>query len=153
VRPQDAKARARGGGRSHERLRRERIGRRAIGRQASQARLHIAIGNALEFSDPRAFGTDSVQALLRVAAVLLEVRFDECFEELPVFGAQGIVLVKNLRQRPGLGEHPGVHGSNELVARDEVHLQRQNAKEKVMVGHGRPLLCHRSRDVARYRRR
>src|SRR5262249_9445535 len=33
-------------------------------------------------------------------------------------------------------EDPGVHGRDESVTVDEVHLQRQDAEEEVAVGHG-----------------
>ena len=41
---------------------------------------------------------------------------------------------QDLAQRPGLVQHPGVHGGDQGVAGDEVHLQRQDAEEQVAVG-------------------
>ncbi len=44
------------------------------------------------------------------------------------------MLLQHLPERAGLVEHPGIHGGDQGVARNEVHLQRQDAEEQVAVG-------------------
>jgi hypothetical protein len=47
--------------------------------------------------------------------------------------AQDAALAQQLAERRVLAEHPGVHGVEELFARDEVHLQRQQPEDQVAV--------------------
>ena len=47
------------------------------------------------------------------------------------------MLDQDLAERLGLVQHPGVHGRDEGVAADEVHLQSQDAEEEVAVAAGR----------------
>ena len=59
-----------------------------------------------------------------------------------ILGAEAAALAEEVGQGPLLGQHPGVHGLDELVAGDEVVLQRQDAEEQVAVDVG---LGHRER--------
>ena len=62
---------------------------------------------------------------------------------LPQDPAQGPVLVQD----------PGVHGADQGIARDEIHLQRQDAEQQVEVGvrlgHHRPREIHRPSSTIR----
>jgi hypothetical protein len=44
------------------------------------------------------------------------------------------LLTQHLPERLVLVENPGVHRRNQLIARDEVHLQRDDAKKQIAVG-------------------
>src|SRR5262249_38696026 len=41
---------------------------------------------------------------------------------------------QDLSQRFGLLQHPGVHGRDEAVAADEIHLQGQDTEEEIPIG-------------------
>src|SRR5262249_48791875 len=66
-----------------------------------------------------------------------EVFEDDRVEQLPALGGEVTVFVEDVAERPVLVEHPDVHGGDERVAADEVHLHREDAEEQVAVGgHG-----------------
>ena len=46
---------------------------------------------------------------------------------------QDALVVEDLGQRLGLVEHPGVHGGDEGIAADKVHLEGEDAEEEVAV--------------------
>ena len=51
-----------------------------------------------------------------------------------MFGGQAALFDENLADRLVLGMDPGVHCGDEMLAADEIHLQRQDAEEQVAVG-------------------
>jgi hypothetical protein len=80
------------------------------------------------------------QTALGVVAVLFEMPLHHHVEQLAIGRGEGALFEQNLPQRFGLVQHPGVHGRNQSIATDEVHLQGQNAEEQITVrgrlGHG-----------------
>jgi parallel beta-helix repeat protein len=109
--------------------------------------LHVGVGEGLQLLAQRADGADRRQALPRVVAVHLQVALDEGLEQGAVVGPQRGLLHEDLAEGFGLVEDPGVQGGDEGVARDEVHLQRQDAEEQVAIGrrlgHGPVLVARR----------
>src|SRR5262249_2690935 len=80
------------------------------------------------------------QAALGVLAVLFQMPPHHRVEQFAVGRGEGALVEQDLPQRFGLVQDPGVHGGDQGVAADEVHLQRQDAEQKVAVtAHGRPL--------------
>src|SRR5262249_52864323 len=55
------------------------------------------------------------------------------FEQFAVVQAEGALLYKDQPEWLGLVEHPGVHGRDQGVAADKVHLQGENAKQQIPV--------------------
>jgi hypothetical protein len=51
-------------------------------------------------------------------------------------GVEVATLAEDVAERLGLVEYPSVHGRDQGVAADEVHLQRQDAEQQVTVGRG-----------------
>lgn len=74
------------------------------------------------------------QALLDVAAVPLDVATDHRVDDVAVARFKNALFDQDLSQWFELVEHPGIHARDELVAGDEVHLQREDAEEQVAVG-------------------
>lgn len=72
-------------------------------------------------------------ALLHVVAVLLEVLLDEGFQQGVAILGEGALLDQELAQGFGLVQDPGVHGGDQGVAADEVHLQGQDAEKQVAI--------------------
>ena len=66
--------------------------------------------------------------------MLLDVLLDQPSRARPVVLAEHAALAEDLAQRRLLAEHPGVHGVEQLLARDEVHLQGEQAEHQVAVG-------------------
>ena len=60
--------------------------------------------------------------------------FHNAVDQVNALAAQHALLCQDLAQRAGLGKDPDVHGSNELVAHDEIELERKNSEEQVAVG-------------------
>ena len=127
VRPQDAETQAAGGRLAH---RRRRVGpvrvlislaRRG---DVNQARLHVGVGDALQVILGGAQRTDRGQALLRIVTVLLEVFLDQRLQQGVVRRRRGRLVAQYLAERLALLEHPGIHGRDQGIAADEVHLQR-----------------------------
>src|SRR5262245_64992816 len=112
VEPQDAEARAGRGGSTHG-------GRvRGVGvflpfpghGDVDKAGLQLGVGDLLEHFAYRADGAEGSQALLRIVAVLLEVRLDQCLKQGEMFYQQAALLLKDLSEGFALVEYPGVHG-------------------------------------------
>jgi hypothetical protein len=72
--------------------------------------------------------------------VLGEVGLHQCVQQRVVLRLQRPLLGEDVAERPGLVQHPGVHGGDQGVLADEVHLQGQDAEQQVPVrgrgGHG-----------------
>jgi hypothetical protein len=148
VRPQDAEAQPRGGQRA-DRVRprgvrvgffgvvsggRCLLGRRAGDGDVGQAGLQVGVGDLLEVLAYRPDGADGRQAARGVVAVLVEVLADEGLQQGVFVLVQGALVPEDVAEGPGLVQHPGAHGGDELVARDEVHLHGQDAEQEIEVG-------------------
>ena len=48
--------------------------------------------------------------------------------------SQGPLVLEDLAQRGRLVQHPGVHGGDQGVPGDEVHLQGDDTEQKVSIG-------------------
>ena len=75
---------------------------------------------------------------MRVALVQLDMAIDHGVKHRPRLRVERLLLDQNFRERLALVENPAVHRRDELVARDEVHLQSQDAEQEVAVGHKSP---------------
>ena len=80
------------------------------------------LGDLLQVVPHRTEGADGREALLRVVMMLFQVLADQRFEQRLLLGGQGVLFAQDLAERFGLVEDPGVHGGDEGVAADEVHL-------------------------------
>ncbi len=128
VGPQDAKAHARGGlGRSDSGIDIDVLGRRRG--DVRETGLHILIGDLLEFFLDGADRADRREALFRIVVVQRQVFLHQRFEQSAVVVRQSLVGDENLPERLVLIEHPGLHGGDQLLARDEIHLHGENAEE------------------------
>ena len=97
------------------------------------------VGQGDEWVIPRrAGGRDHGQPGLQlgVVAVLLQVLGDQRLEQLVLVLGDGPLVQQDPAQRPGLLQDPGVHGGDQRIARDEVHLQGQDADQQVAVAVG-----------------
>ena len=63
----------------------------------------------------------------------LDVSGHQRIEEGVFLRGQGAGFNENVAQRALLVEHPDVHGRQERIAADEVHLQGKDAEEQVAV--------------------
>src|SRR6266852_1956742 len=63
-----------------------------------------------------------------------EVHADQHVEGRALVRPEGLLFDEDLADRLGLVEHPGIHGGNEGVAADEVHLKGQDAEQQIAVG-------------------
>jgi hypothetical protein len=57
-------------------------------------------------------------------------------EYVALVGTERVLFNEYVAERLGLILYPGVHGGDEGVAAEEVHLQGQNAEEQIAVGVG-----------------
>jgi hypothetical protein len=96
--------------------------------------MQIGIDDLLQPVADGAEGVDRGQALLGVAFVHLQVLLDQGLQQEMGITTEVALLHQDLPQGPGLVQDPGIHGLDEGIAADKVHLQRQDAKEKVAVG-------------------
>jgi hypothetical protein len=74
------------------------------------------------------------QAFANFAPVQLHVLLDQCLQYLSARRRQITPLNQKVDQSPCLIEHPRLHRRDQLVAGDEVHLQRQDAEQQIAVG-------------------
>jgi hypothetical protein len=74
------------------------------------------------------------QALPGIPLVGVEVLLHQDFQNLTPPGGQLALLDQHLAERPGLVQHPGVHGGDQGGAVDEVHLEGHDAEEQIAVG-------------------
>jgi hypothetical protein len=87
-----------------------------------QAGVQLGVGDPLQLPADGLRRPQRGQAALGLAAVGGDVQLDEALQPVAGLGRQGALFEQHLAQRLGLLEHPGVHGSDEGVAADEVHL-------------------------------
>ncbi len=105
--------------------------------EASQADVQLGVGDGLEVVLDPADRAQRREAPLGVVAVLGQVLAHQRIEQAAVLLAQGPLLDEDLSQGPGLVQDPGVHGGDQRVARDEVHLERDDPEQQVAIGSGR----------------
>jgi hypothetical protein len=79
----------------------------AHGRQAG---LHVGVIDPTQFPPSGGGGGQSGKALLRVLPVVPQVLRDHRVEQLEALGREPALRAQDPAQRPGLVEHPGVHG-------------------------------------------
>jgi hypothetical protein len=106
------------------------------GRHLGQAGVQVGVAQLLEVLAQEADGAQRRQALLGVVTVQRQMLVDQRFQQGMGIGGQGALVLEQVAQRAGLVQDPGVHGRDELVAVDEVHLERQDAEQQVAVGAG-----------------
>jgi hypothetical protein len=99
-----------------------------------EAGLHVGVGEAAQVVAEGVRHGDGCQALVGVVVVGLEVLGEQVVERLTPLGGELPLFLQDLTERPGLVEHPGLHGGEQGVAADEVHLQGQHAVEQVAIG-------------------
>ena len=97
--------------------------------------LGVAQGSKLLAS--AATGRDRGQALLGVAAMLLDVHGRHCRDRCSAVGVQATPVAQVIRQGPGLFVRPGLERRDELSLIDQADLQRDQPKQEIMVG-----TCH-----------
>ena len=95
--------------------------------------LHLGIGNQLKILADRRAGADRSQALLRVVFMLLEMLHHERVEKHVASGAERLLRDEDVSKRLALVKHPGMHGGDELIAGDKIHLQGENAEEEIPI--------------------
>ena len=103
---------------------------------ADERRVDLRVADGGEAPPDRRPDPDGGEALLRVAAVLLEVLGGQRLDQpalLDVEMAEGLEVVV---QGPGLVAGPGVEGGHELGLVDQADLEGQQAEEEVAVGVG-----------------
>ena len=66
--------------------------------------------------------------------MLLDVDLHQRVESSELLRRQSALLVQDRAQGPGLVQNPGMHGRYQLLPANEVHLQRENAEEKIAIG-------------------
>jgi hypothetical protein len=138
VRPQDAEAQAGGSGSAHRRRPRG-VGidlRLPVEGDTGQARLQVGVGDLVQLLTDGANGADRGEALFGLIAVQVQVLLHQGLQQGVRVGAEGAVLLQDLSQGFALVEHPGVHGADEGIAADEVHLQGQDAQQQVAIRRG-----------------
>ena len=79
-------------------------------------------------------GGDGGEALLGVAAVLLQVQPDHGLDAGALVGVEVAAGGEVLGQGPGLVAGPGLEGGDELALVDQAVLQGEQAEEQVAVG-------------------
>ncbi len=111
-----------------------------------QARLQVGVGDLNQIHLNRADRAQRRQALLRIAFVYADMFGDECVQEGMSRSTQGPLLFENLTKGCFLFQDPRVHRGDQGVACDEVHLQSDDAQQKVAIDggslHCKRLSCH-----------
>ena len=138
MQPQDAEAHA-GGSRNAHGAGHRHIGVRGAvaGGQTEQRRLEFGVRDPQQVLLDGVGRTDRRQTLFGTVVVLADVGLDQRGKEFEIFPRNGLVLDQYFAQRLLLGEHPGVHGRDQGLAVDEVHLTGQNAEKQIAVVLGR----------------
>src|SRR6266446_1233666 len=100
------------------------------------ARLACRSASAICFSSSRTELAELTAAKLCAgsSSCCFKCSCTSAYQEGAALAGQGLVLLEDLSQRFGLVQDPGVHGLDQGVAADEVHLQREDAEQQVTVG-------------------
>jgi hypothetical protein len=78
-------------------------------------------------------GVDCGQAPFRVVVVHLEVLGNQGFEQGMRVVSQSPLIEEDAAERFTLVQNPGIHGFDQRVAGDEIHLHREDAEEQIAV--------------------
>ena len=103
------------------------------GRCAVQRRIHLVVLNRVKFSLQGGNRTHGRQALFRIAPVHFKVLRHHGDQKLV-----GVLSQRSARQQEVLEpclliQQPRLHRRDQLVAVDEVHLQRENADQQIAI--------------------
>ncbi len=97
--------------------------------------MHIRIGNTRKVvAQPPADRAERSQAAFRVVVVAQEMPPHQRLDRVVILGQERALLAQDLPERLVLVENPRVHRRDQLIARDEVQLQGDDAEEQVAVG-------------------
>jgi hypothetical protein len=118
-----------------------RVGRESSSRgpgygHLGQAGLDVGVADPLQLFARRTEEGERRQAPFGVVAVQLQVVLDEGFKHGVGVALQCPLIDEDLSQGLGLLQHPGIHGRDQGIAADEVHLQGQDAEQQIAVGCG-----------------
>ena len=94
------------------------------------------IADLLEVVPDRAERGHGRQAPPGIVIVLLHEPGHQRIEQSIIVRGQGSLRLENLTEGLVLRGDPGVHRGDERIARDEVHLERQESEEQVTIGTG-----------------
>ena len=134
VGPQDAEALAVGGG-GADSVAGGPVGFGAgAGGELAQGLLDVGVGEGGKRLAGGPPGGDGGEALLGVAAVLLQVQPDHGLDAGALVGVEVATGGEVLGQGPGLVAGPGLEGGDELDLVDQAVLQGEQAEEQVVVG-------------------
>ena len=109
---------------------------RAAEADMGERRLDLGVAEPGQALAGRPAGGDGGQALLDVAAVLLEVQGDDRFEAGAGVGVEVAAGDEVVGQAPGLVAGPGLEGGDELALVDQAVLKREQSEEEMAVGGG-----------------
>jgi hypothetical protein len=108
--------------------------------QTGEAGLHLGVGHHRQRRADRRGQLKRLQALRRVVVVFGQLILDNRLEQRVLHLPQRPALAQQFPERAVPRQHPGVHGLDQLVAGDEVVLQRHDAEQQVAVRtHGQGL--------------
>jgi hypothetical protein len=112
--------------------------------EADERRVDLRVAEGGEAPPDRRPDSDGGQALLGVAAVLLEVLGGQRLDQAALLGVEMAEGLEVVVQGPGLVAGPGVEGGDELGLVDQADLEGQQAEEEVPVGVGGHRVCLRN---------
>jgi hypothetical protein len=95
--------------------------------------MELCIGDLFKLLSHRADGAHGGQALLGIAPVNLQVQLDNTVQLVSCSHGQRSLFHQDLAKGLSLVKHPGVHGSDQCITIDEVHLHGQDAEQEVAV--------------------
>jgi hypothetical protein len=99
--------------------------------KAGKGPFDIRVGQVGERT--RCFVGDCRQTFRRIAVMALNVQLNQGIEGGPLVRSQRALFHEYLAERFAFIENPGVHRGDQRFARDEIHLERENAEEQVAV--------------------
>ena len=108
--------------------------RRVEATEEGKAGIQLRVGDVSERLPGRATRPDRGQAATGIAAVTLQVFVDQRLQQVALVDGQGPLFDQDPVERPRLVEDPRADRGDEGLARDEVHLHRQDTEEQVAVG-------------------
>ena len=110
-----------------------------VPRQVAEGVLDVRIGDVGQHAPGGLLGGRH-EALVGVAAVLLEPAFEEVIQMRPIIRCDPATLREQVGKRLRLAAGPGRASLDELVRADQVTLEGQHAEQQVAIGvHGRSL--------------
>jgi hypothetical protein len=79
-------------------------------------------------------GAYRCQAFLGVVIMFGEMLLHERVEQPAMVRVEGFLRDEKFAQGLGLVKYPRLHGGDELLARDEIHLHGEDAEEQIAIG-------------------